>query len=164
MTNEEMVEEVAGDAGLAALELEAGLRERLKIEPLALEEEFLRCPADIAYIAALHGRAIEELNRAKVYARKIKGLVYNAHRQQMLDASLKPTEGQIEARLDQDERWIQAQLEEGAAENVAATARGNLNAIMAKKDMLVQMGATQRAEMEREPMIRDRTRFARDNG
>lgn len=155
------MEEVDQAPDASSAELELGLRERLRIEPLALEEEFIRCPSDIAYLAARYGHAVELLLRCKVFSKKIHGFILMEKRQELLDKGGKPTESQVEALTDQDERWIGAQYDEASAEREKVASKGNLDAMLAKKDCLVQLGATMRAEMERDPVIRDRRAVAR---
>lgn len=132
---------------------EMALRARLRIDPEALEEEFLACPADIAYLGALHARAIGEQLRAEGKAKRIRGLVYVQTRQRLIDAHGKATEAHIEAEVDQDKRVVLADAEEIDAQVTLTKAKADFAAVMAKRDMLVQMGATYRAEMERDPAI-----------
>lgn len=141
------------------VELELSLRERLRIEPLALEEEFVRCPMDIAYLVAVNARAIDGHLRAKAHAKKIRGLLDLQVRQEAQENGRKLNEGAIDALVEISDRWQEVQQAENDAEVARELAKGNLAAMMAKKDMLVQMGANVRAEMERDPMIR-KTRVA----
>lgn len=162
MLNVDPNEEDSQDNGFDAAAAEADLRERLRLEPLALEEEFIRCPADIAYMGAIHARAIGVQLRAKSAAKRVRGIVFMQCRQKLIKECGKATEEMIKAEVEQDLRVQAADSDEITAEVGLAQAKANFTAIVAKKDMLVQMGATARAEMERDPMIARERRGARD--
>jgi hypothetical protein len=171
------------DVDTELLELEADLRDRLRIDPMALEQEFVRAPANIAYLGNKHAQAIGAHLRAKIRVKKLWGLVLmqarenleqeNEENQQAENASAaksdrKPkdvkvriTESMVEARAHQMKMWQDAQEDEVNAEVAREVAKANFEAIRAKKDMLVQLGATFRAEMERDPVVRDRLRVQR---
>jgi hypothetical protein len=166
------------------LELEADLRDRLRIDPQALEQEFLACPTHIAYLGAKNARAIGVHLRAKIHCKKLWGLLLMQAREDIedeqaraqdaenaaalagerkaKDVKVRVTESMVESRAQQMTSWQDAQEAEAAAEVARELAKSNLAAIMAKKDMLVQLGANARAEMERDPIIRDRLRVQRE--
>jgi hypothetical protein len=170
--------------GTALLELELDLRDRLRIDPLALEKEFIEIPAQIAYFGAVYGRSIGEHLRAEIRRKKLWGLVVMQARDDLeiendraairetsdatkenrkpKDVKIRITESMVESRAQQSKLWEDAQLDEARAEVHRETSKSNLAAILAKKDMLIQMGANARAEMERDPIIRDRIRVNRD--
>jgi hypothetical protein len=171
---------------VALLEMEEDLRERIVIDPLALEREFVSCPSHIAHLGAVHGRAIRTHLRAKVRSKKTWGIVLIQARedleQQQEDAQRREDfkaaaekrkardvrerilKDQIESHAQQMGAWREAQEAEIDAEVVREVAKSNLAAMLAKKDMLVQLGANQRAEMERDPVIRDRRAVQRSQG
>lgn len=171
----EAVDQLAGHDAVAAYDLntceaaleerlaqeEVDLRDRLRIEPAALEEEFVRCSGDIAYVAGKHARAIHAHLVARVRAKRMHALLTVEHRQRLSAKNTKVTVGEVDAFVDMDPRWIEVKLEEDTAEALREDAKGKLMAVLAKKDMLVQMGANQRAEMERDPSIRNRMQGAR---
>jgi hypothetical protein len=162
------VSETEGEAGgVDSAELELKLRARLRVNPEALDEEFTQCPTDVAYLGGVHARAIGEHLRAKGKAKRIRGLVFIQKRQELVDKHGKATEEHIKAAVEQDPRVLLADGEEIDAEVAREKAKADFAAVMAKKDMLVQLGATYRAEMERDPSIaRDRRegRAARGSG
>ena len=165
------------------LELEIGLRERLTINPLELHQEFCECPAQIAYLAACHARAIGDNLRAKIRVKKLWGLALMAARDQLegendltqaredeaaqvngrkaKDMRTRITESMVEAAAQQLAMWSAAQEDEVQTEVAREVARGNMLGALAKKDMLVQLGANQRAELERDPVVRDRLKVQR---
>lgn len=145
------------DDGVPEL-VEARLRDAARIEPLALDEEFVRMPSDIAWWTARHAAAIGHALRAKAKAKALRGLLYLQARDRITQAGGKPTEAQCDAFVDNDTRWAEAQEAEISADVERERLKGAVAALMAKRDMLVQMGANVRAEMERDPVVRDRAR------
>lgn len=144
--------------------LALALRARLRVDPNALDEEFVACPADIAYLGALHARAIGDQLRAKGRAKRVRAFVRIEKRKALIAANGKTTVDEVDAEVELDARVEAADEDEIVAEVELTTAKANFAAVMAKKDMIVQMGATMRAEMERDPVIvRDR-REARQHG
>ncbi len=162
------------------LRIEVEMRERLKIDPLALQDEFLELPSSIARVASLHASAIGEALRAEIREKKHAALAMAAaldaleseaesdHLRKVAVAKASkaeapkykaPTVDQVKARAALNAQWLAAQEDEAQAQVRRAVARGNLDAIMAKRDALIQLGATERAEMEWDPVVRDaRTR------
>lgn len=66
------------------------------------------------------------------------------------------TEKDADARVEVDDRWQAAQDAEIVAEVEREKMKGAVAALAAKKDALVQLGANYRAELERDPVIRER--------
>jgi hypothetical protein len=137
------------------LENERDLRDRLRIDPSALEDEFVRCPGDIAYIAGLHAKAMGVHLIAKIRQKRLRALLTAEARQALINLGSKATVAEVEAAVDSDIRWIEAQVEEDTANVLREDAKGKLLAAVAKRDMIIQMGANFRAEMQRDPSIRD---------
>ena len=161
-----------------AEELEASLREAIRVTPEALEEEFVRTPTDIAWWTARHARAIGEHLRAEAKRKRLYGFLRIRARQQLEAAAAassakadkddkKPekgkavTESMVDSRVEQDPEYQDALEDEIAAEVERERLKGAVAALMCKKDMLVQLGANQRAELERDPNIRERQRAGR---
>lgn len=161
---DELSDEAAEELEARIADEELKLRERLKIEPLALEEEFVRCPSDISYQSAKYARALGEYLRCRSAQKRMRGLLLLKAYQQLRDTGGKPTESQVAAMVDQDPRWLRMRHAEDNADALREKAKGDMQAVLAKKDMLVQMGATARAEMERDPAIRDRRYVQRERG
>jgi hypothetical protein len=144
------------DNGTAEL-VEERWRQTLRIDPEALNDEFYRCPNDIAYLAAVHAQAIGLHLRAKARAKRLLGLLRIRARLELETAGTKkPTESQVDARVDQMHEYQQAQSDEIDAEVARETAKGRVTGIVAKRDCLIQLGANHRQEMQLDPVIRDR--------
>lgn len=139
-------------------------REMLRIDPEALNEQFYKCSNEIAYLAAVHAKAIGLHLRAKARSKRLRGLLLIKARVELEAGAKKPTESQVDARVEQMVEYQQAQSDEIDADVRRETAKGRVLGALAKKDMLVQLGANRRAEMERDPVIKDRMRSGRDGG
>ena len=159
-----------------APEIEAELYDRLKLDPLALDNEFLTCASNIAWLGAKHGAALRDYLRAKIASKKLWALLLIQAREDLLaeqdekqnaedaaalvekrkakDVKARVTESIVESRAGTYPMWLDAQEREADAEVAMTVAKTNLTAMLAKRDMLVQMGANVRAEMERDPTIR----------
>lgn len=151
---------VTGDAmgdGDAEL-VEARLRAAARIDPLALDDEFVRLPGDVAFWTARHAAAIGHHLRAEAKRKKLRGLLLLEAREDMLANGLKPTESQVDAMVEHDQRYQDALVDEIATEVERERLKGAVTALLTKRDMCVQLGANHRAEMERDPVIRERAR------
>jgi len=168
------------------LELEAELYDRLKIDPASLDTEFINCPANIAYLGAKHGTAVRAHLMAKIHTKKMWALYLVQAREDLQaeqedaqaredklaavekrkakDIKQRITESMVESRASAMPSWFDAQAAEVEAEVAAVVAKTNLTAMLAKRDMLVQMGANLRAEMERDPIIRSHKSQGRHGG
>lgn len=144
---------------LTRAELE--LREIVALDPQALEKEFVEIGSQIAFVGARHARAIRGHLQSKARAKRLRGLLLLRARESILDRGGKPTESQVEAIADQYAEWVEAQTEEIEAEVAREQAKGFIAAAVAKKDMLVQLGANFRQEGERDPSIIDQRRAGR---
>lgn len=163
-----------------AEELEARLRDAVRLEPLALEEEFVRIPSDIAYWTSRHARAIGAHLRATARKKRLWGLLRVQAQRELEEEELErctikvshdgkvegpakppkkykdPTVDAIDARVESYPEWRTATDDEADAEVERERLKGAVLALIAKRDMLVQMGANHRAEMERDPVIREK--------
>lgn len=145
--------------------VEARWREMLRVDPEALNDEFYRCPNDIAYLTAVHARAIGQHLRAKARTKRLHGLLRLKAREELAAAgSAKPNESVVDARVEAMPEYQEAQATEFEADVAREAAKGRVLAIMCKRDMLVQLGANRRQELERDPVIRDRMRALREGG
>lgn len=140
-------------------------REMLRIDPEALNEQFYRISSEIAYLAAVHAKFIGLHLRAKARTKRLLGLLRLRAREELAAmGSAKPNESVVDARVEQMREYQQAQADEFEADVRRETAKGRVLGALAKKDMLVQLGANRRAELERDPVIRDRMRAIREGG
>ena len=145
------------------LELEARLREMVRVDPHEIEQMFSEIPAFIASASERSARATEAYLRAKAAVKRLRALHWLEAKNDLKDAGERPTEKMIDATVDADiDKRLQPYLEaEIEAEVEAIRAKGILVALQAKKDALVSIGANLRAELERDPIIRSRLQGGR---
>jgi len=133
------------------------LRECVAIEPLAIQEEYVRLPADLAYWNAQYANAQRAHLLAKVNLDVLERELYPVIRAE-LEAGGRATEKMIEAGIGQSEVWVEAKREVAEAEAEKGRLYGVLDAVRSKKDMLISLGAHLRIEMEGDPVLRDHSR------
>lgn len=132
------------------------LKDCVAIEPLAIQEEFTRLPADLAYWNDRYAAALRAHLLAKLDSEETHSRLYIAHRERMLAAGVKPTESQVEAQIDNDPEMHQARLAMVDSEVDKGRLRGIVDAVSTKRDMLVSLGSHIRTEMEGDLVIRKR--------
>lgn len=133
----------------------------VSVDPLLLEEEFARIPADLAYWNEKYANAYRVFLRAKATYDQVeaaRALVIREE-QSMLK---KITEGTIRAYVETDDEVVRARLQVIDAEVEKVRLWGVLDALRAKKEALISIGAHMRAEMSGNPSLREAARGARD--
>jgi hypothetical protein len=130
------------------------LKESIKIEPLAIQEEFVRMPADLAYWNGRYATALKAHLLAKLRLDETKSKLFMLHRERLLAAGARATEAQIEAAVETDPEYHQVRLAIIDAEVERSRARGIVEAVTTKRDMLVSLGSHIRTEMEGDIAIR----------
>lgn len=171
-------------AQLHDIDVEQYLRDCVDIDDTALNEEFIRVPADLAYWNHQFAEAVQELAQSKfvreqVYARR-RAEVRDELMQAARDAydtamdmattpaeekkiKLKaPTVDDIDSATVVDEEYAEAKQREIDAEGAKARMYGIVDAVRTKRDMLIQMGADRRVEMQGDPQLRAEAKGARE--
>jgi len=147
------------------------LKDCVSIDPLDIEAEFVRLPSDLAYWSQQYADAYEAWLDAKIDRETLYGQLYEEKLLELeSQISQRPKVGRgkgvsdvmLEAAIKRDQEYIFARKKEIKAESEKVRLHGVLEALGAKKDGLVSIGATRRAEMERDPMIRDRSNIDRE--
>lgn len=140
------------------VEVEDYLAQSVQIEPLALQEEYVRLPGDVAYWNERYAVALRAHLVLKIDYEKAESRVRIETRETMLAdtaAKSKPTESMIDAAVAQDEdlRDLRIKLIEAEVEKVRL--HGVLEAVRTKRDMLISLGAHVRQEMDHDPVVRE---------
>ena len=130
------------------------LADSVAVEPTAIQEEYVRLPADLAYWNELYARAYHRHLTAKVNEKHLNALLRIEHREQLENSVARVTESMVDSAVDTDERLQRAHSERIEAEVEKTRLYGILDAIRAKREMLVSLGAHVRAEMEDDPLVR----------
>ncbi len=147
-------------ATLHDLEVDDFLAECVKIEPLALQEEFIRQPSDLAYWNELCSRAIRKHLAAKLDLEMLESKLYLQQTAAIETQGKRATQKIVESEIHAQEEWHTAKLRVIECEADVAKLKGCVEAVRVKKDMLIQMGADRREEMKGSPRIRDESGYA----
>lgn len=129
------------------------VQDAVKIEPLAMQEEFVRIPADLSYWNAQYSDLLRLYLVAKAESEHLWARVWLETREALLTDG-KATEKLIENKAMCNPEWQKAHLGLVELEAEKARVRGICDAIGAKKEMLISLGAHLRAEMDGDPMVR----------
>lgn len=140
------------------LEVEQFLRDCVNIEPLALNEEFIRLPADLAYWNERYAQAYKKFLASKLDVDKVRAQRQIHYREALPLEGKKVTESVVEAAVDIDEQVIRAREAHIEAEHEKTRLYGVLDAIRSKRDMIIQIGAQVRTEMQGNPQLRSELR------
>ena len=146
--------------------IERFLKEAIDISPEALEEEFVRVPADLAYWNERYAVSLRMWLSAKVERERIMGeLLCDPLFIEELEEKLqkkKPSVDQIKGAILNHKSYITARISEAANEAEKTRLRGCVDAVASKRDMLISLGAHVRLEMQHDPVLRSRLAGMRD--
>jgi hypothetical protein len=148
------------------MDIEQYLYDSISITPEALSEEFARVALDLAYWNARYADALKAYREAEVQQKRTKAMLYIKHRTLLTETNGKTTEAQVDAAVLLDPSMVEADTNLIATEVEKEKARGVLDAVRAKREMVVSLGAHIRAEMAGDPSLRSNlanTRLAREN-
>jgi hypothetical protein len=145
---------------LAALPVEAAERAAVSIDAILIRQEYIDLPAHLAWWNAKLAAAMEEDMRAKLTLETWEARLRIEWRERLhADPTVsKPTESMIGERVAVDDRYVAVRMEYIDAECVKARAKGVVDAIQAKRDMLTSLGAHIREELRSNPSIREHAR------
>ena len=149
------------DDEINGLSVGAFVKDSVDIEPMALEQEYQRVPSDLAYWNERYARALKVHLTCKAGEKTYEAYLKIEHREALHAAregeksgSGRVTESMVEAAVLTDPRYQKFQDERVNAEVEKVRIAGILDALRAKKDMLVSLGAHVRQEMEGDPVVR----------
>ena len=134
------------------------LMDCVALEPMALEEEFIRLPADLAYWNNRYAEVYRYWLERKLITAKLSAERKGELRAEMLIDAKRVTISEVEDALTVDPGYQQAMAKQNAADAEKVRLHGVLDAIRTKRDMLISLGAHMRAEMQRDPLIRHSSR------
>lgn len=131
------------------------LVESVTIDEHAIQDEYCRVAADLAYWGRAHAEAEGAYILAKAKLKRAEAQAHVMVREMMASAGKKPTDKAVEANVE-----LQPGVEKAHAEFAHAAVRRKetsayMEAISTKRDMLISLGATQRKEMDGDPSIRE---------
>lgn len=158
--------DAARKTNLNGIEVESYLAESVELEPLALEEEFIRMPADLAYWNERHAAALRRSLIAKMERERVEAvLLCDAQFAEDLASELAKKAAsmeQLKAAVKMAPEYLNARKAEIRTEVERVRLRGVVDAIAAKRDMLISLGAHVRLEMANDPALRKRMAESRE--
>ena len=149
-------------AKLNDIDVDDYLAKAVDIEPLAIQEEYVRLPADLAYWNQKYSEAYSSWLGQKLHRKRMVAMLTLEHRERLLSLDgKKATVDAIRASVEDDERLMRVEEMEIALEVEKIRLWGVLDAVRAKREMLVSLGAHIRAEMQGDPRVNREVRDAR---
>lgn len=139
---------------LNGMDIDQYLYDSVSITPEALSEEFARVALDLAYWNAQYADRLREYREAEIQQKRTRAMLYIKHRTLLTEANGKTTEAQVDAAVLLDEDMVAADTQVIVTEVEKEKARGVLDAVRAKREMVVSLGAHIRAEMAGDPVLR----------
>jgi hypothetical protein len=134
-----------------------------QIEPMALQEEFVRLPGDMAYWASRYATVYKLYLDAKLVRERVTAELKEQHRNRLtLNSKGRVTVDEVESAVLMDANYLEAKSSENALESEKVRLNLIVDALRAKRDMLISIGAHQRAEMQHDPVVRVQEAAARD--
>jgi len=136
--------------------------DQMRINPLALDEGFTKIAVQLATHNERYYEALKAHLAAKAELDRVWATLYLSIREELNEAGEKVTEAMLKAKVDAHADYFDARMRAVAAEAEKARLWGVLDALRAKKDALISLGANARAEMSGMPHLRGERRGARD--
>ena len=133
------------------------------IDPLDLQDAFIKVPAELAYWSGQYAKAYRKAAAAKASEKQIIGAYREVARERVLAKRGKSTEADVAAELEGIDEVQEAREESIESDYNKVHLYGIVDAIRTKKDMLISVGAHVRAEMDHDPTIRAQHRGARSS-
>lgn len=151
---EEAAEGEAAPEAYGADAFEGYLRECIEIDRDNVNSEFVRVPSDLAFWNEKYADALGRYLRAERHVKSIKALIEPEVREQLIADNGKTTEPRVKAAIESDARVRHAYRRFIDADVERTRIFGRIDAIRAKKDSLISLGAQLRSELEGDPSIR----------
>jgi hypothetical protein len=136
--------------------LKAYREDCVRIMPEAIQEEFVRIPADLGFWNERYAQALRAFLLSKLGRDETEARLYLHHRERMAAAGHKASEAQVDAAVRSDPEMHEANMRVVDAQVDYQRARGTVDAVSAKKDMVTSLGAQLRTEMEGDLVLRNR--------
>jgi hypothetical protein len=126
------------------------------IDPAQVQDAFMRLPGEVAHWAAKLAKASRELTLTKARAQMMENRLVARVRDEIgASSGRKASLSESERKARSTQQWLEWQTEIARAEEAKVLAKGVLDALTAKRDALISVGASLRAEMNNlDPRIR----------
>lgn len=128
--------------------------EAVEINTATINRHMEEVPGLLAYWNERLAVQSREVARLKAARERAEAALHKQIRADMVFSGAKPTEAKVQAEVVLHEGYQIARERESNAAIEKSRLSGVFEAIRAKKDMLISLGANYRAEMDHEPRIR----------
>lgn len=135
------------------LNVDEYLYDSVNTDPLKLDDEFVRLPADLAYWHHKCAEALRAFQTAKLDTKRLEARLRIEVREGQVAQGKKPTVDAVEAEVEMSEEMYEARLAVVALEATYERLRGVVDAVRAKREMVVSIGHQLRAELS-DPVVR----------
>lgn len=126
----------------------AEITEDVSFTEATIDDEMVRQPSLVAHYARICGEVMYAMDTAKQILEITESKVARQMRDEHAEAGLKITEAQIASSLAGEPRVMKARKAYNRAKADNEAARGALEAMRHKKDMMIQLAVGRRSEIE----------------
>lgn len=144
--------------------VDAELMDVVKLDDLALDEEFMRYAGDLAHWNAKYSSALKRYMLEKFNFEKTRARLWLEIKNEEHAEGSKPTVEDIKAMVFMRREYEGAQIRLIEAEVKKERLKREVDSVIAKKDMLQSLGAKLRVELEGDPATRSQHRDSRYGG
>lgn len=131
----------------------ATLRQDIAVSDVDLTSAMMTQASMFSHYAVLLSDASLQVDQFKLLLDNTEAAVYRQIRENKVAAGQKPTESQVNAEVVRHERVIEARKALNEAKRIEQIAKGAVEAFRHRRDMIIQMGFTQREEMKGQTRI-----------
>lgn len=125
-----------------------------EIDPALIDEEFIKLPGELARYSQLHVEASQDAEQADFNLEIIEASISLTIRDHAKNLGEKVTVDYVQAKMRVDPKWQAARRDAIEARTQEAAAKAMVNAVLAKRDMLISYGAHLRAQWGGDPSTR----------
>jgi hypothetical protein len=134
----------------------------VEIDPLQLQEEYIRLPGDTAFWNARYAEAYRRWLEVKIERDVTLAEAAQEARAVLKDRGAKATVAEVEEQQALDVDVIRVRKLEAQLEADKVRLNGVMDALRAKREMLISLGAHIRLEMGNDPSVRQRMNVDRE--
>jgi hypothetical protein len=143
------------------LEVDALLAEAVTVNPDFIESDLARNASDLAYFGECHADRVLDHGNAEINLRTEEAKLNITHRERLIAMAepdskgnrKAPTVDAVKAAVEADPQFIALSRMVLEAEVAMVRAKSRMEAVRAKKDAIIQIAMTRRAEMGIDPSI-----------
>lgn len=126
----------------------------LAVDETNINRHYASIAGDLGYWGRMYASAHREWRVAKLKKQRLEAALKQSKRSELEAARGKVTVDQVEAAVVLDAQMQECENEEVEAEFEKQNIGAVVDALLAKKEMLISLGAHMRAEMGGDPLIR----------